>query len=216
MRRVACMVTAIPVATTLSVSAVSAADSTISDPQSGLDACSPAWDPGDSRIVTWDGCSLHQEPYEIGDLFYRVWGDGDLEEGRHLRRWRWEYECLHPAPLPDGLRQRATVVVIRNGNVLLVRGQTGKFSIPGRGVEPGEQPAEAAVRELREETGLTATRVEYLFQWASSVTRHHVFRVEADGACGLEPKSETFVGGTGGSPCRLTHMSSQLWRCGRN
>lgn len=181
MRRVACMVTAILVAATLSVSAVSAADGTIPDQQSGLDACTPAWDPGDPRIVTWDGRTLHQQPYEVGDLFYRVWGDGDLEAGRHLRRWRWEYECVHPAPPTDGLRQRATVVVIRNGHVLLVRGGSGDFSIPGGGIEPGEQPAEAAVRELLEETGLTATRVEYLFQWASSVNRHHVFLVEADG-----------------------------------
>ena len=72
MRRVACMVTAILVATTLSVSAVSAADSTTPDQQSGLDACMPAWDPGDPRIVTWDGRTLHQEPYEVGDLCYRV------------------------------------------------------------------------------------------------------------------------------------------------
>lgn len=74
------MVTAILVAATLSVSAVSAAGP-IPDQQSGLAVCMPAWDPGDLRIVTWDGRSLHQEPYEIGDLCNCVWGDEDLEGG---------------------------------------------------------------------------------------------------------------------------------------
>ena len=38
-------------------------------------------------------------PWAIGDLYYRVWGDADLDTGQHLRRWRWEYECTHPAPI---------------------------------------------------------------------------------------------------------------------
>lgn len=63
-----------------------------------LDACTPAWDPADSRVVTWDGRTLHAELWAVGDLYYRTWGDADLDTGQHLRRWRWEYECLHPAP----------------------------------------------------------------------------------------------------------------------
>ena len=58
------------------------------------------------------------------------------------------------------LRQRATVVLVRNGRVLLVSDETGMFLMPGGGIEPGEQPMAAAVRELHEETGLTATRAE--------------------------------------------------------
>jgi len=181
-RRFACIVAAVLVATAVSASVVSAAhDSTIPDRQAMLDACLPAWDPGDPHIGTWDGRTLHDEPDDVRDLFYRVWGDDDLDTGRHLRRWRWEWNCLHPEPLPDRLRQRATVVLIRNGSVLLVSGQSGQFSLPGGGIEPGEQSVEAAVRELHEETGLRATRTEYMFVWASSANRHHVFRVEADG-----------------------------------
>ena len=41
------------------------------------------------------------------------------------------------------------------GRVLLQRrGDSGRWSVIGGGVDPGETPAEAAVREAREETGL--------------------------------------------------------------
>lgn len=74
MRRFAYIVVATLVATALSVSVASAGhDGSIPDPPAVLDACTPAWDPGDSRIVTWIGRTLHGEPDAVRDLFYRVW-----------------------------------------------------------------------------------------------------------------------------------------------
>ena len=59
------------------------------------------------------------------------------------------------------MRPRGTAVVIRYGRVLLVRDRgKHRFSLPGGGIKPGEPSVSAAARELREELGLTATKVE--------------------------------------------------------
>ena len=75
-------------------------DNHLTDRAGMLAACLPAWDPGDPDITTLGGLTLHDEPFEVRDLFYTVWGDDDLDTGQHLRRWRWEYDCTHPDAVP--------------------------------------------------------------------------------------------------------------------
>jgi 8-oxo-dGTP diphosphatase len=57
--------------------------------------------------------------------------------------------------LPMG--DRACVVLLHHDHILLVR-QTYQgstfWTFPGGGIEPGETPMEAAIREVKEETGL--------------------------------------------------------------
>ena len=59
-------------------------------------------------------------------------------------------------------RVAAYGLVVRDGSVLLTRNSPrgpnpGLWNLPGGGVEHGEDPRDAVVRELAEETGLTAT-----------------------------------------------------------
>ncbi|RGE18549.1 NUDIX hydrolase [Leucobacter sp. wl10] len=57
------------------------------------------------------------------------------------------------------LRVAAYAVVERRGRILLThwrRGHLHGWTLPGGGIESGEDPREAVVREVREETGLEA------------------------------------------------------------
>ncbi|RYP88672.1 NUDIX domain-containing protein [Nocardioides guangzhouensis] len=61
------------------------------------------------------------------------------------------------APEPNSLVPSVNTIVTNDqGEVLLIRRtDNGNWSLPGGGIELGESVAEAAVRETREETGVT-------------------------------------------------------------
>lgn len=57
------------------------------------------------------------------------------------------------------MRQAARAVVINDGRLLVIhRNKYGKeyYTLPGGGIEPGESPEQAVLRELDEETGVNA------------------------------------------------------------
>ncbi|HLF88252.1 MAG TPA: NUDIX domain-containing protein [Anaerolineales bacterium] len=55
------------------------------------------------------------------------------------------------------------IVYDEQGHILLVRhGDTGVWVAPGGAIEPGERPAETAIREMEEETGLIIRPIRIL------------------------------------------------------
>ena len=97
--------------------------------------------------------------------------------------------------------QRATLLfVVRGGEVLLIHKKrglgAGKINGPGGRLEPGETPAQAAVREVEEELRVTPTGVrecgELSFQFMDGFSIHVVvFR--ADGCVGEPAETDEAV-----------------------
>ncbi|MEX3962819.1 NUDIX hydrolase [Paraburkholderia sp. EG286B] len=73
------------------------------------------------------------------------------------------------------MKERATVVCWQLGRVLLVERGRARWSLPGATIRQGESPADAARRELSEETTLEGQELGYLFQFGGLNKRHHVF-----------------------------------------
>ncbi len=64
-----------------------------------------------------------------------------------------------PTPLPRRQRVAAYAVIVRAGEILLARiapsiSETEQWTLPGGGIDFGEHPGDAVVREVHEETGL--------------------------------------------------------------
>ena len=87
-------------------------------------------------------------PAVVAERVLAAWSRGEP-----LPEWVSEEDPRHE-------RRRGAAVVLSGDRVLLIRyppAVRDGYFIPGGSVEPGETPAVAAVRELKEETGLVGT-----------------------------------------------------------
>ena len=81
------------------------------------------------------------------------------------------------------MRNRSVVFVIRNKKILMEKlsypslGDRVFYSIPGGGIEDGETPEQAAIRELKEECSLDGTIVRKLTELYNNNRTEHVFEV---------------------------------------
>lgn len=88
-------------------------------------------------------------------------------------------------------RRKGVAIVQTSKGILVVAGRSKRFMLPGGGAEKWESRKKATIRELREETGLRARRIEYLFRYVGNTWRAHsgkivrnyakVFLVQAEG-----------------------------------
>lgn len=70
-------------------------------------------------------------------------------------------------------RRRGTALVETENGILVTAGRGGVFLLPGGGANRGESRTQAAMRELREETGLKPYYVKYLFRHRGRVSKSH-------------------------------------------
>ena len=88
------------------------------------------------------------------------------------------------------MKDRATIVCMREAKILLAARARSRWSLPGGTIKRSESPLDAARRELEEETTLVETRLRYLFQFGGLSKRHHVFFADLSEDASPEPCNE--------------------------
>jgi len=71
------------------------------------------------------------------------------------------------------IRRKGVAIVESTKGILVVSGRSKVFALPGGGADRGESRRRAAIRELREETGLKAHSAKQISYYEGRVWRDH-------------------------------------------
>lgn len=103
--------------------------------------------------------------------------------------------------------------------ILLVSEDGKRFSLPGGATERGEMRIQAAIRELREETGLRAYSAVYLFSHLGDVRKrgirhsrnhHKVFLIQAEGTPTPQQEIQSILFYRTGDTVKLTNSTQRI------
>ncbi|WP_028221052.1 NUDIX hydrolase [Paraburkholderia oxyphila] len=97
------------------------------------------------------------------------------------------------------MKKRATVICRRGKRILLVARSQSKWALPGGILKRGEHRADAALRELKEETQLSGKSAKHLFDFRGKQKHHHVFTCEIPNRAKARPSNEI-------ARCRWVHL----------
>lgn len=130
---------------------------------------------GSARLTLDEALSARIRPTGTAEQVLRTWRGGTTAN------------CVLPPDEPgDAVTrgQRGAALVVRDQAVLAIQypaHRGGGYYFPGGGVEPGETPEQAAVRELKEETGLAGHITRELATVYNRGREEHYFLVAAEG-----------------------------------
>jgi 8-oxo-dGTP diphosphatase len=101
--------------------------------------------------------------------------------------------------LEFNLKKRATVICLRGKRILLVARRQSRWALPGGILKHGEHLSDAARRELKKETRLSAKSAKRLFDVRGKQKHHHVFSCEISQRAKARPSNEI-------TRCRWVHF----------